>query len=200
MSVLLHELMRVQVLPGSFTTAHEEQMVNAETEWISPADKAIYSHGERNAPVVNGCTKRRVVTCPPYEDMRQTSPEQKQTEQSRGANEHEEVPIITTSDAVIEPDTMMILGLDAIVANTTVMGTRRSPDVAAFAILGWNLHGGVVANSRHHHSPLCGWRAKVQWVGIRITRREWVQIAGKYLAWSATFGNHSLGRITYTRV
>jgi hypothetical protein len=54
----------------------------------------------------------------------------------------------------------VVLRLDTVVADTTVMGSRWAPDVAAFAILGRNLHGSVAANSRYNHSPFCGRWAK----------------------------------------
>lgn len=72
----------------------------------------------------------------------------------------------------------MILRFDTVVTDTTMVGPWWTPDVAAFAVLGGNLHGSISASGRHDHGPLSRSRTEVERVIIRITRWKWVQIAG----------------------
>lgn len=54
-----------------------------------------------------------------------------------------EIAVVAAANTIIEPDTMMIMSLDAVIANPAMMTTRWSPDVAGFAVFDWHLHGGV---------------------------------------------------------
>jgi hypothetical protein len=179
--VFLHKLVRVQILTRRLTPSNKEQMIHAETEWVCPTKKTVYGHGERNAPCIDGFAKRGTVPRPPNQYMRQASPEEKKPKKSRCTDEDEKVAVVATTNAVVEPHAVVVLRLDTVVADATVVGARWAPDVAALAVLGWHLHCGVGARCRHHHSPLGRCRAKTQWVIIRIRRRERVQIAGKDL-------------------
>jgi len=89
--------------------------------------------------------------------MRQTCGEQEQAKDCAEAYEREEVPVVAPSDTVVQPYTMVVLRLDAVVADATVMGARRAPYVAAFAVLGWDFHCGALASLGDHRCPFgCG--------------------------------------------
>ena len=81
-----------------------------------------------------------MVTLLPDYDMCETGPDDKQAQQGRGRDKYKEETVVAASDAIVEPNTVVILCLDAIVANPTVMGAGRAPDVAAFAVFGGHLH------------------------------------------------------------
>jgi len=65
---------------------------------------------------------------------------------------------------------MVILRFDTVIADAAMVRARRPPDVAALAVFGWNLHGGIGACCGHDHGPFSSGGAQVQWVFIRITR------------------------------
>ena len=50
------------------------------------------------------------------------------------------VPVIASANAVIDPDTVMVLSFNTVVADPTVMASWRSPDVARLAVLGREVH------------------------------------------------------------
>jgi hypothetical protein len=77
--------------------------------------------------------------------VREAEGKQHQAQQRRGGDVGEEVPVIPPSDTIVQPDAMMILRLDARIADSAVMCARRAPDVAAFAVFGRDLHGLVSA-------------------------------------------------------
>ncbi len=57
-----------------------------------------------------------------------------------GAHEREEVAIIPTANAIVEPNAVVIVSLDAVVTDSTVMSPGRSPNITCPAIFHWHLH------------------------------------------------------------
>jgi hypothetical protein len=182
MSVLFHEFMRVQVFACGFTPPNQKQMIHTKAERIRPAEETINGHGKRNPPFIDGFAKRCAIARSPDENVREGSSEKKEAQQSCRTHKDEEVAVVAATHAVVEPNTVMVLSFNAVVADTTVMRARRSPYVAAFAILGGNFHCSVGTGGRHNHCPLRSSGTKTQWVFIRIRGWERVQIAGEYLA------------------
>ena len=70
----------------------------------------------------------------------ETKAEEEEPEDCTGCNEGEEISVIAASNAVVEPDTVMILGLDAVIAYSAMVSSRRTPDIASLAILGRDFH------------------------------------------------------------
>ena len=62
------------------------------------------------------------------------------SQKGTGADKGKEVSVVPATNAVVEPNTVMILGVDAVVADTAVVTARRSPDVAGFAIFHGYVH------------------------------------------------------------
>ena len=77
---------------------------------------------------------------------------------------------------------MVILGLNAIVAYATMVSAWRAPNVAAFAVFGRHLHGGVNTSRGYYHCPFGCRGTEAKWVVIRIRRGERMKIPRKYLA------------------
>ena len=71
-----------------------------------------------------------------------------------GGNEGKKVAVISTSHAVVEPNTVMIEGFDTIVANATVIASRWPPYVACLAVLDRNVHGGSIGTGESDHDPI----------------------------------------------
>ena len=59
--------------------------------------------------------------------MCQTCSQEKQSKQGCGTDEYEKIAVVTTTYAVVEPDAVVVLGFDAIVADTAVVASRWSP-------------------------------------------------------------------------
>ena len=72
--------------------------------------------------------------------MRQRKRKKDEREYCSPTHEGEEVPVVSAPDAVVEPDAVVVRGLDAVVAHPTVVGSRGPPDVAGFTVLGRYLH------------------------------------------------------------
>jgi hypothetical protein len=100
--------------------------------------------------------------------------EEEETEEGGSTDEYKEVAIVTATDTVVQPDAVMILGFDAVVANTTMVRTWGPPDIAAFAVFGRDFHSSIAACGRYHHCPFRGRRTKTQRVFIRISWRKWM--------------------------
>ena len=104
-----------------------------------------------------------------------------QGEDSSSTKVGEEEAVITSADAIIEPNTVMVMPIDTVVADTAMMGTRRSPNVAGSAVFHRYFHRGSARLSRLYQHPIVGRRSKSQRVGILVWHRELVKIAGQDL-------------------
>lgn len=101
MPILLHELVRVQIFSGGLAPSDQEQMIDAETERIRPADKPIDRHGERNTPHVDGLAKGGAISRSPDENVSKAGAEEKETEKGSSTDEYKEVTIVTTADTIV---------------------------------------------------------------------------------------------------
>lgn len=168
MSVLLKKLVRVQVLSCRLAASHQEKMVQGQAEGVGSPEDCIDTHSKRNAPFGNGIAECSSVSRSPHEHVYQTSDQEVHAKKCGRHDKCEKVAIVSSTNAVVEPHTVMILRLNAVVTYTTVMGPRRSPDVAALAELGWDFHGCVSAGGRNDHDPFGGRRAYTERIIIRI--------------------------------
>ena len=140
MPVLLREFMRVEVFPCSLGPRHQEKVIRPKACRIRRDNNSINEHSKRNAPFVNRISKTRVFLVSPDKEMGQARSEKKKAEQCTRTDKCEEIAIVATSNAIVEPNTVVILRFNTIVTNAAMMGSRRAPDVAALAVLGWYLH------------------------------------------------------------
>ncbi len=72
------------------------------------------------------------------------------------AHKREEIPVVSSSNAVIDPYTMMVLCFYAAVTYSAMMTSWRPPDVACLTVLCGNVHGAIQRPGRLNCSPLCG--------------------------------------------
>jgi hypothetical protein len=75
------------------------------------------------------------------QDLRKTSGEKVKTQDRSSCYEGEEVTVVATTDTIVDPHTVMILRLDAVIADSTVVTSWWTPDIASLAILYGHLHG-----------------------------------------------------------
>lgn len=112
--------------------------------------------------------------------MSEACKSEKDSQKGTGADKGEEVPVIAPANAVVEPNTVVILSVYAVVADTAVVATRRSPDVAGFAILYRYFHGCVRRARRLDPGPRSRRRRQGEWV-VRGWSRHGVKVARKNL-------------------
>lgn len=90
--------------------------------------------------MIDTLTKRDTFPASILQNLHQTSSSKVGTEESSAGNKSEKISVVSTADTVIEPNAMMILGLDAIVAQSTVVSTRWTPDVTGSAVPNRDFH------------------------------------------------------------
>jgi hypothetical protein len=157
MPVLLLELVAVEILPSCLATAHKEQMVRPQTGGIRYYDKRINEHGEWNAPDVDGMSESAVVTHHPHKDMCQAGSEQEKAHDGTRCHERQKVAVVAAANAIVEPNTVMILRFDAGITHAAMVCSWRAPDIARFAEFDRHFHCRRVAVHRRreglHRDP-----------------------------------------------
>lgn len=72
MTILLLELVTVEIFSGCLAPTHEEEMVTPETHRICKNQERIHTHGSRNTPDVKSMPKVGVVSLHPHKDVGET--------------------------------------------------------------------------------------------------------------------------------
>ena len=119
MSVLLHELVRIEILSRSLTSCNQAEMVAEQRARIWQCKNGIDEHCECHpffGPPCERLPKAYAILVGVYRDVRQCEGYKHQRHHRAEADICEEVAIISPSNAVVEPHTVMILGLDAVIA------------------------------------------------------------------------------------
>jgi hypothetical protein len=75
-----------------------------------------------------------------HKNMRQRRSRQKLGEKSAGRNKGKEITIVAATDAVVQPHAVVVQCFHTVVTPSTVVATRRSPDVTSLAILYRDIH------------------------------------------------------------
>lgn len=117
-------------------------MVSHQCGRVEKGEKAVDDHGERNAELADRFGGGNALAIGMHEDLCQRRPSEEYSKKRRTADECEKVSVIPAANTVVEPDTVMILGFNTVVAKAAVMGTRRPPDITRPAVLGRDLHCG----------------------------------------------------------
>ena len=112
--------------------------------------------------------------------MAQTGESQVKTQEGCRTNEGEEITIVASADAVVQPHTMVIQSFDTIVAHSTMIASRWSPDIAALAVFHRYIHGGCLRSSQAYHDPIISWGSKGQRVVV-ILWWKCMDVAREYL-------------------
>jgi hypothetical protein len=115
------------------------------------------------------------------QDLGKTGPDEIGGEKRRCANKGEEISVVSASDAVVKPHAVMVLRLNAIIAEPAVVGARRSPDVAGAAMPNRDFHGGRRLVCRSNEVPVGRRRAYSERIVV-FGRRESVKISWENLA------------------
>jgi hypothetical protein len=116
-------------------------VIYPEGSWIWKAQQPIYEHGERNAVLVDGGRKRNMPPVVVIYNLAQGCKSQEESQNSRGTDEREEVAVVASSHAVVQPHAVVVERFHTIVANSAMVAPRRSPYIASLAILDRDIHG-----------------------------------------------------------
>jgi len=155
-SVLLRELVAVNVFSGCFAASHEEEVIADQTNWEQNSQAAIDDHSQRNACVCSGvcicvgvgevargkihCGERSLdsgrLKIPGVvssklsgaaRKMKQRKDDEKHTHQTSFDDEREKVQIIAASNTIVEPAAVVIVCFYTAVAVPAMVGTKWAP-------------------------------------------------------------------------
>jgi hypothetical protein len=198
-AVRLGELAARKIFPRRLATAHEEDVVHGQGDGVAAGQDGKDSRGQRAAvlPVGQGVAKRHVVLVGKDEYLGQGGSQHEERKQRSRGDEGEEVSVVTSADAVIEPHAMMVLQLDTVVAVSAVMTSWRSPDLTSLAELGRNLHGSGFGCQILDQGPCRSRRANGQGIFIWWSRREWMQMSRQNLVEGQLRFSLSMDNATY---
>lgn len=156
MAVLFEKLVRIQILPSRLTTSHEKEMIDHKRQKIWCPHSTVDDHGEWHSEVVYGCAERDILPVHIDQNLSKACAEKVESDKRTRRDEGEEIAVVSSSHTVVDPNTMMILSLDAVVTYPAMVTTCRSPDIASFAVLGWHFHCCCGRLSGLDHGPVIG--------------------------------------------
>ena len=116
-------------------------MITPQTSRIWRNKKSIDEHGEGHPPMIYRLTKADFLVRLIPKAMPEAGESKEHPKEGAKTDKGKEIPVVAPPDAIIQPDTMMILSFDTIVANSAMMATRRPPYIAGLAVLGRDVHG-----------------------------------------------------------
>ena len=171
------EVVRIEILSRRLSSSHQKQMISHKARRIRGNQNPVDEHGKGHAPDINGLAKGDGRSRLIAQAVTEAAKCQEDAQKRARSDKSEEVAIIASANAVVEPEAMMILCFGAVVANATVMSARRSPYVAGLAVFGRNLHGGVGRPGSSDKGPFIQRGANGQRI-IRLGFLQWMQITG----------------------
>ena len=91
----------------------------------------------------------------------------------KGARAHkgEEIPVVSSSDATVDPYTMVVLSFYAAVTYSAMVTSWWPPNVACLAVLGGDVHSTIRCPGRLYGRPLCSRWPQSEWVIRFLSRR-----------------------------
>ncbi len=180
-SVLFEELVGVEVLACCLPPGHEEDVIPHQRGRIDEGNDTIDEHGKGDAEVADRLRKRDPLEVLVDEKLGERRPREVKTEERGAADKSKEIAVVATTHTVVEPDAVVVLGLDAVVAQAAVVGAGRPPDAACLAVLGGHLHRGGFRVGRLDKCPFRRWLTKPERILVLVHRRGTVDISRQYL-------------------
>lgn len=174
--------MRVQILPSSLSSGNQPQMVAPETSRVRRGQQAIYEHSERYPPLMYRITERYSLFPLISQAVSETGEREEDTEKGARAHEGEKIPVVSSSDAVVDPYTMVVLCFYAAITYSAMVTSRWPPNIARLTVLCRYVHGAIGSPSRLYRSPLCSGRPQSERV-VRVFRGRYrVEISRQNLS------------------
>ena len=143
MAVLFQEFMRGDVLSSGLTPCHEPEMISPKTSGIGHRKYTVNNHCEGHVVMLDGAPEREVVIGGIFQAVTEATEYKVKPQQRACAYKAEEIAIVSSPDTIIDPHTVMIQALNAIVADPAMMASWRPPNVAGLTIFSRHVHSGV---------------------------------------------------------
>ena len=115
-------------------------MITPEGEGVRRGNESINEPGKCSLVFVDGAAESDLLTSRMQGKMCNAGTDEKKPENGRRGYKGEEIAVIPSANAVVQPHAVMILRFDTVIADTTMMGSRWTPDVAGFAVFRWHFH------------------------------------------------------------
>ena len=143
MPVFLEEFVGIEVLPRRFPAGEEEQMVAEQTARVRQGEEGVEEKRESHAflrAAFEAGGEGDVVALRVEADVGEGEGEEEEGEEGGGGDVGEEEAVVAAAHAVVEPDAVVVLRFDACVADSAVVCSGGTPDVAGFAVFCWDFH------------------------------------------------------------
>lgn len=143
-TVFLQELVRIEVLACGLASCHQEDMVAPETSWVREDQDAVNHHRKcsLSSPVTLYCIREScIISIHPDEEVGKRCSKKEPGQECPGHDEDKELAVVSAANAIVEPDAVVVLRLDASVAYPTVVRSGWSPDLTGLAEFDRHLHG-----------------------------------------------------------
>lgn len=176
-SFVLNKLVRVHIFSGRFASRHEENVISHQCSRVKECNESENDERKSHTKVIDRLAERDTLAMLVNEELSKTRTDQVKCKKRGGSDKGKEIAVIAFTDTVVEPDTVMVMGLDAVVAKATVMSTRGTPDIARPAVLHRYLHSCRIGLGRFDKSPVGGGGPKLEGIIMLIQRRKSVEIS-----------------------
>ncbi len=144
-------------------------------------------------------SKRDVLSVHVNKDLGKICTEDEKSQSSTEGKEREEISIISAPNAIINPNAVVVLRLNTVIADSTVVTSRWSPYITSLAIFGWHFHCSRGRLCRLDHRPIVRWGCQSERIFVLVRRWHGMKVSGENLArlvgiWACKY------RRTYSRV
>lgn len=129
------ELVRVDVFASCLASRNKEYVVSHQCRRVTESKDAKNDQCEGNPEVVNSGAKGDVLSVLVNKELDEAGRNDVYRQERGRCDEGEEVAVVTLANTVVEPNAVVVVALDTIVAHPAVMSTRWAPDVASPAVL-----------------------------------------------------------------
>jgi len=139
--LVLSELVRVHILTRRLAASHKKHVVAHQGSRIAEEKDAKNEESKGNRKVADGFAKAHILTTAVHQQLNQRGRDDVEGKDGAGCDKDKEVPIVALADTVVEPDAVMVVRLDAVVAEAAMVSAWGTPNIACPTVLHRNLHG-----------------------------------------------------------
>lgn len=129
MSIRLGEFVGVEIFSSCLSSGHQEQVISPKAGWVRCDQETVDKHGKGDSAFLNGGAKGKLILSTIGQTVTQAGEHQQQTQERGRCDKGKEVAVVPSANAIVEPHTVMVQGFNAIVADSTMITSWRSPDI-----------------------------------------------------------------------
>lgn len=109
--------------------------------WVAEHDETEYHESKGDSEMVHGLPERYALTLFVDKNLHEGARYAVDAQNGPRHEHREEVSIIALANAVVDPDAVVVVPFDTVVAKPAVMRARGPPDIASSTMFYWNFHG-----------------------------------------------------------